>query len=75
MYLSAIVQADGIEESVVEIDDLVWANFASDIRKMLNDRGFDAEVRDSVGPTEIERRCPELGAVAAWVATLDPNAD
>ena len=77
MYLSAIVRDDGIEYSVVEIPDDVWAANEADIRARMAARGFDAEV---IAPAELlrfelERRCENIAAVFNWIALLNPETD
>lgn len=76
MYLQAVVEADGIPESVAEVADFVWENFASDIRAAMGAKGFLAVPTAEVGRFEIERRCDSLPAVLAWIdSALFAGAD
>lgn len=78
MYLSAnVIADDGLELSVVEVDDVVWENFASDIRAQMLVKGLAAQVvaPADVGRFAIERRCAELGDVLQWIDTLNPADD
>lgn len=76
MILSAIVRADGIEISVVEVADALWVSSEAQIRALLSAKGFDAVVKTwTIEVGEIERSCSSIGSIEEWIAPLNADED
>ena len=76
MILSALVVADlGLEQSRAFVDDAVWAAHQAEIEARFTARGYAAQPVQDDGTHDIERRCDDLGAVWAWLDTLNPEDD